>query len=139
MVMQIKENGFLKKASPKGTERNFMRNFLNVATLDELKKKAILVRNGMETYFPQFACQETLRISNLHLEPKTYAYNNSVVAFVDEEGNFYVIPDIKGTQKLLIENGYHSAYFYVPFSNWDYPVEHKEYWESLWKEKNNAN
>lgn len=47
-----------------------------------------------------------------------------------------MIPDLKGTQKTLSENGYAKTYFYVPFSNWDYPVVYKEKWENLWKEKN---
>lgn len=104
--------------------------------IKELKLKAIHVEDGMETYFPQFSKRETLKISELQLIPKTYSYNNSVVAFVDEDGCLFVIPDFKGTQKFLIEEGYKKAYFYVPFSNWNYPVICKDYWESLWKEKN---
>lgn len=102
----------------------------------ELKKKAIIVRDGMETYFPQFKCKEILSVSKPDTHNLTYAYNNSVVAFVDEQGMMFVVPDIKGTQKVLVENGYKKAYFYVPFSNWDYPIACKDRWEALWKEKN---
>lgn len=125
--------GFNKKSSPKWTERN---NMKSINTMAELKAKALVVTDGMETFFPQFNARETLTISGIQSNKLTYAYNNSVVAFVDEEGTFYVIPDLKGTQKLLSENGYAKAYFYVPFSNWDYPVAYKEKWENLWKEKN---
>ena len=109
-----------------------------INTMAELKAKALIVNDGMETFFPQFNVQSTLTISELHFTKRTYAYNNSVVAFVDEAGIFYVIPDFKGTQSVLLENGYAKNYFYVPFSNWDYPVAFKEKWEKLWEEKNNA-
>ena len=108
----------------------------SINTMAELKAKALVVTDGMETFFPQFNARETLTISRIQSNKLTYAYNNSVVAFVDEEGTFYVIPDLKGIQKVLSENGYVKAYFYVPFSNWDYPVVYKEKWENLWKEKN---
>ena len=115
-----------------------MLNAENIKTeaLQTLKARALVVTNGMETFFPQFSKREKLQISNLHTKPMTYAYNNSVVAFIDENGTFYVIPDIKGTQKTLIENGFKKDYFYVPFSNWDYPLGNKDYWEFLWNLKN---
>lgn len=113
-----------------------MRDIFDGIELEILKARAIVVHDGMETFFPQFSMRKKLLISNLHTKPMTYAYNNSVVAFVDEHGTFYAIPDIKGTQKILIENGYQKAYFYVPFSNWDYPVDFKKEWDSLWKIKN---
>jgi len=125
--------GFNKKSSPKGTERNIMKS---INTMTELKAKALVVTDGMETFFPQFNAREPLTISEVQTDKLTYAYNNSVVAFVDEEGTFYVIPDLKGTQKVLSENGFAKTYFFVPFSNWDYPVEYKEKWQNLWNEKN---
>lgn len=125
--------GFYKKSSPKGTERNIMKS---IKTMAELKAKALVVTDGMEIVFPHFCACENLNISGIQTDKLTYAYNNSVVAFVDEEGTFYAIPDFKGTQKVLSENGYAKSYFYVPFSNWDYPLAYKEKWENLWKEKN---
>jgi len=107
-----------------------------IINLGHLKDLALRVQEGMETYFPQFSCSEKLKVSQIAKETKTYAYNNSVVAFVDEKGGMYVIPDIKGTQKLLMENGYKKSYFYVPFSNWDYPVAYEEKWKKLWEMKN---
>ena len=108
-----------------------MRNTHLGVTLEFLKEKAVIVEDGMQTHFPQFGTTETLQISKLTLEPKTYAYNNGTIAFVDENKTFRVIPNFKDTQKVLIQNGYRKDHFYVPFSNWDYPIAHKEYWESL--------
>lgn len=73
--------GFDKKSSPKGTERN---NMKSINTMAELKAKALVVTDGMETFFPQFNARETLTISGIQSNKLTYAYNNSVVAFVDE-------------------------------------------------------
>lgn len=126
------KTGFLRSQVLKG-RKEIMRNINSMA---DLKAKALVVTDGMETFFPQFNVREKLTISGIQTNKLTYAYNNSVVAFVDEEGTFYVTPDLKGTQKTLSENGYAKAYFYVPFSNWDYPVAHKEQWEKLWEEKN---
>ena len=107
-------------------------------TIEEFKEKAVVVTIGMETFFPQFKLREKLFLTGLEPEKfkKKYSYNNSVVAFVDEEGTFYVIPDLQGLQKVLKENGYTRDYFYVPFSNWDYPVMYENKWRKLWEEKN---
>ena len=108
----------------------------NDVEMEAIKAKAIEVVEGMETYFPQFAISEELKISELQLEPLTYAYNNSVIAFVTEEKKFFVLPCFKGTEKTLLANGYRKAYFYVPFSNWDFPLRQRGKWERLWKQKN---
>ena len=107
----------------------------NVCTMEQLKAKALVVTEGMQVYFPQFNKKENLAVSRLQTHKMTYAYNNSVVAFVDEEGTFRVIPDLKGIQKLLTQSGYVKDYFYVPLSNWDVPVEHEKMWKALWEEK----
>ena len=109
-----------------------MRNTFNgLVDLEILKERAIVVTDGMKTHFPQFSRTETINISNLNITSKTYAYNNGIIAFVDEDNVYYAIPDLKGIQQLLVENGYKKETFYVAFSNWDYPVELKGFWESL--------
>lgn len=108
-----------------------MRNAQLGVTLESLEDKAIIVEDGMQIHFPHFGKTETLQISNLPIEPMTYAYNNGVIAFVDENKTFRVIPNFRDTQKVLIQNGYRKDHFYVPFSNWNYPVAYKEHWESL--------
>ena len=109
-----------------------------IKSMNELKKKAINVYEGMETRFPQFDVQEKLHVSELNPENNKmrYSYNNGVVAFIDEDGEFWTIPDIRGVQAVLTEAGFKRGYFYVPFSNWDYPVSYENKWKELWKEKN---
>lgn len=91
----------------------------------------------MKVYWPQFSKNEVVDLKALETDDKKmqYSYNNSVIAFVDENSDLYVIPDI-GVQKTLVSAGYSRKFFYVPFSNWDYPVEYEEKWKSLWREKN---
>lgn len=113
-----------------------MRNTQNLeVTYFFLQDRAIYVEDGMQTYFPQFGTTETIRINKIleEIQPKSYAYNNGVIAFVDEDKNFYVIPNFKGTQKVLIEEGFKKDHFYVPFSNWDYPVCCEKHWDDLKK------
>ena len=87
----------------------------------------------MKVYWPQFSKNEVVDLKAL--ETDEYSYNNSVIAFVDENSDLYVIPDIE-VQKTLVSAGYSRKFFYVPFINWDYPVEYEEKWKSLWREKN---
>lgn len=103
----------------------------------EIKERAVKVEEQMEVYWPQFSSHEVIDLRALKPEEKKmqYSYNNSVIAFVDENGDMYVIPDI-GVQKTLVSAGYSRKFFYVPFSSWDYPVAYEEKWNNLWKEKN---
>lgn len=106
-------------------------------TIQQLKDHAIRVEDQMKVYWPQFSKNEVVDLKALETDDKKmqYSYNNSVIAFVDENGDLYVIPDI-GIQKTLVSAGYSRKFFYVPFSNWDYPVEYEEKWKNLWREKN---
>lgn len=90
----------------------------------------------MKVYWPQFSKNEVVDLKALETDDKKmqYSYNNSVIAFVDENGSLYVIPDI-GVQKTLVSAGYSRKFFYVPFNNLDYPVEYEEKWKSLWREE----
>lgn len=109
-----------------------------ITTMAELKEKALQVTEGMEVFLPHYNKRENLHLEGIEPEKHCmeYAYKDSVVAFVDEKGRFFAIPDLKGTQKTLGENGYKKGYFYVPFSDWDYPMEHTDKWKALWDEKN---
>lgn len=109
-----------------------------ITSMEELKSAAIKLQDGMQAYWPQFARYETLDLNKLkeQVSAKTWAYNNSVVAFIDEEGDYYVIPCLKNVQRVLLENSYQKAYFYVPFSNWDFPIDLEAQWKALWDTKN---
>lgn len=107
-----------------------------IDTMEQLKDMAIRLNDGMWIYYPQFNQKVDLQINETCQEHSgQYAYNNSVVAFV-EDNIMYVIPDIKGVQKTLSENGFPKSYFYVPCSNWDYPIAYEKEWKDLWNIKN---
>ena len=72
--------------------------------MKELKERAVKVEDQMEVYWPQFSSHEVIDLRALKPEEKKmqYSYNNSVIAFVDENGDMYVIPDI-GIQNTIIK------------------------------------
>lgn len=105
----------------------------NIIAMDSLKEEAVRVYTGMIAVFPQFSQEEALDISEL--EPKfngCYATNNSTVCFVSDN-EVFVIPNTRVTMRSLHNAGFREKYFYVPFSNWDYPKSEKFKWNSLWE------
>lgn len=99
--------------------------------MKELKEMAVRVYTGMTVVFPQFKSEDTLNIQGI--VPKftgRYAVNNSTVSFV--EGNeMYVIPYTREVMNVLANANFHQDYFYVPFSNWDYPKADSYKWFAL--------
>ena len=92
-----------------------------------------MVTDGMEKFLTLHNTTVTIHLNELgDIHPKTYARNNLVIAFVDEEGTFFVIPDLEGVEETLLESGYRKKSFNVPFSNDEIPVAAKEHWEKLW-------
>ena len=101
-------------------------------TTMEMIKKELSVRAyaGMMVIFPQFHKEESL---NLDWAPKfngCYAVNNSTVALVSS-GELFVTPYTDEVMSALKEAGFRKEYFYVPFSNWDYPKFEKIKWDEL--------
>lgn len=104
-----------------------------MTTMCELKAKAIALNAPIKVCWPQRGDkQETLNpdyVANSILE-HSYAINNGTIAFVDE-AVLYVIPYFRKAMSILQDNGFIAKNFYVPFSNWDYPVMKKARWEEL--------
>lgn len=101
--------------------------------MEELKKEAVRVYSGMIAVFPQLSKEEVL---DLKLAPKfngCYATNNSTVVFVTAEGEVFVTPCTRITIESLRYEGFRKNYFFVPFSNGDYPKEDREKWSALCK------
>ncbi len=110
-----------------------MTNNTNSA-MDYLKKEgSIRVNSGMIVVYPQSHQEETLNVSNL--APKfngCYATNNSTVCFVSDN-EVFVTPYTRSTLHLLVESGFKEKYFFVPFSDGDYPKSEVYKWNSLRK------
>ena len=103
----------------------------NIIAMDSLKEGAVRVYSGMIAVFPQFAQEEALNISEL--APKfngCYATNNSTVCFVSDN-EVFVTPYTRVTMRSLHNAGFCEKYFYVPFSNGDYPKSEQFKWNSL--------
>lgn len=79
--------------------------------------------NGLSSYYPQFN-----QVDKSILEPTPdmigkYGWNNEILAFVDEKGNYYVTPYCAEVSEYLSKNGYTNGYIYVPFSNGEEPSD----------------
>lgn len=99
--------------------------------LMELKKESIRVYSGMTVVFPQFHQEENLNIEGL--VPKfngCYAVNNSTVCYVSDN-EVFVTPYTREAMYALEEGRFRKEYFYVPFSNWDYPKNEMVTWNQL--------
>lgn len=108
-----------------------MKNILNLTTMEAIKEAAVRAYTGMVAIFPQYGVEETLDVSDLI--PKfngAVCVNNSTVAFVDDN-QVFVIPYFRSVMRVLSDNGFKDAYFYVPFSNWDYPKTEAAKWKAL--------
>lgn len=99
--------------------------------METLKKESVRVYTGMTVVFPQFQKEDTLNISGL--VPKfngCYAVNNSTVCYVADD-EVYVTPYTRSNMATLREAYFMEKYFYVPFSNWDYPKTEEVKWTML--------
>ena len=89
--------------------------------------------NGVTAYWPtrNEASREPLS-ANPNWR-KRYYVNNGVLAFVTENGDYYVTPYWREVAEELEKLGYSNAGMYVPFSNWDKPnnVTLAKAWEEL--------
>ena len=103
-------------------------------SMDSLKEGAVRIYNGMIAIYPQFAQEEALDVSEL--VPKfngCYATNNSTVCFVSDN-EVFVTPYTRVTMNSLHAANFCEKYFYVPFSNGDYPKYERTQWNTLLEE-----
>jgi len=103
----------------------------NIIAMDSLKKEAVKVYYGMTVVYQNPSREENLNMSELASKFNgCYATNNSTVCFVSDN-EIYVTPYTRLTIKSLISAGFSEKYFYVPFSNGDYPKNEKGQWNLL--------
>ncbi len=99
--------------------------------IEELISNSVRVIPGMIAVYPQYSQEEVINVSEIVPKfPGCYATNNSTVAFV-HNGNFFVTPYTRNAMTVLTTNGFKKAYFFVPFSNWDYPKSEQLKWSVL--------
>ena len=111
-----------------------MQNNSMIQNITDLKCTAIKVTENSSFFYPLGERPES------SLKPQVfnpgylmkYSKKNHVISFVDENGNWYIIPALNGIEDILKNNRYKKASFYVPCAeDGSYPIKEKEEWETL--------
>ena len=63
-------------------------------------------------------------------EEKVYSSNNGTIAII-VDGTLYVTPSTRKAVRILDEENFVEKYFYVPFSNGDFPKREQYTWQEL--------
>ena len=89
--------------------------------------------SGIEVFWPQNQHVEKFSPEFGENDKMTYCQNNGRLAFVDENGDFYVTPYCLEVRAALNEADYKKRDLYVPFSNGDYPydINSRAQWDIL--------
>ena len=92
--------------------------------------------NGITAFYPLFNETSSRPLNPDPAWTKRYGWNNGVVAFVTEDGSYYVTPYCVEVAEVLRALGYVDSGIYVPFSNGDVPSDPAlaQQWEGLWQE-----
>lgn len=108
------------------------------ANVEEIRKDAIEVKDGMVVYWPQEGKNEPLALGEIPFKfEHKFDMNNGILSFA-LEGTVYVIPEMWGAYATLQSEGFRKSYFYVPFSNGDYPLAYEAQWKSCLKSRERA-
>lgn len=101
-------------------------------SLENLIKDSVKVYDGMIAVWPQYGKEETVNFdcATFNGDSKVCCSNNGTLAF-GFDGNLYVTPSTRKAWRILEEEGFVEKYFYVPFSNGDYPVKEQWTWDNL--------
>ena len=99
--------------------------------LKELKERSVEAINGVTVamhsrykIMSRIVMEEILKFNGC------YAMNNSTVCFICED-RIFVTPYTRNVLRILQDAGFREEYFYVPFSNGDFPVNEEIKWAHL--------
>lgn len=103
--------------------------------MNDILKYCIRV-NGISSYYPIY---DEVSQHVLEGDPeyaRTFGWNNGKVAFITEDGSYYVTPYCFEVAEALRKEGYQDTGLYVPFSNGDIPSDKAlaETWQTLCEE-----
>lgn len=103
-----------------------------MALNEDILKMCIRV-DGTKTYYPIYDEYSTEPLSANPEYAKKYGWNNGTVAFITENGEYYVTPFCVEVRDYLDSIGYRDVGLYVPFSNGDIPADKDAalVWEAL--------
>ncbi len=91
---------------------------------------SIKVYDGMKAVFPQFNQTNTITVKDEAKFNGTFSVNNSTLAFYWED-TMYVCPYSDFNMATLTDAGFERKFYYVPFSNCDYPQKEEDKWKKL--------
>lgn len=108
-----------------------------VTNLWALKCRAIKIKEGesLLIYWPQFnrTSEQKFNFENDYCVKKhSYNINQNVIAFYENK-ELFVIPYFSEAIDILKREGFSRSEMFVPFSNREYPIVYKGYWEELLK------
>lgn len=97
--------------------------------MENLKENSIHIEGSIVVCWPQHNNKETI-LDMTDIGSKfdySYCVNNSTICFVHNH-EVYVTPYTEASVLKLQEAGFWEKYFYVPFSNCDYPKYQRDRW-----------
>lgn len=98
--------------------------------MDDILKYCIRV-NGISSYYPIYDEVSTHVLDGNPEYARKFGWNNGKVAFITEDGSYYVTPFCFEVAEALRQQGYEDIGLYVPFSNGDVPNDEKL--QATWK------
>lgn len=109
-------------------------NVSHVTTIDDLMEIAFRITydSPVMVRWPQTGKIRKLEMHFIPSLESKYDVNNSIMVFRTNEAA-YVVPYHRKFEQILYDRGFFRKGMFVPFSNWDYPENHKEEWEHLVK------
>lgn len=100
-------------------------------SIEDLIKESVRVYNGMIAVWPQYGKEEEVNFECATFNgANAYCSNNGTLAFIFDK-QLYVTPSTTDAFKILDEECFSEKYFYVPFSNGDFPKREQFFWEGL--------
>ena len=102
--------------------------------MEKLIKKSFKISRPIVVVWPQYSnIEKTLDVSDIKSKFNgAYSTNNSTICFVYNK-EVFVTPYTREALATLRKAGLKRDYFYVPFSNWDYPRDWHFEWQHLRK------
>ena len=100
-------------------------------TMAELVKDSIRIAPNMVVVYPQLSAETIIDAQEQSTKFNgRFAMNNSTLAFV-QDNKLYVTPFTRNALETLRANLFREDFFYVPFSNGDYPKYERDRWNNL--------
>ncbi len=101
--------------------------------MKDLKERSIRIPGTITVCWPQHGGDKEETIDMTDVGSKfngAYCMNNSTICFVIDH-EVFVTPYTREAMVTIENAGLARKYFYVPFSNWDYPKYEKAKWHNL--------